>query len=357
MAIESLAAILGGAGGLLGGVAGIAGLSGSGGEGSLRDVLKLLRKVQEPNFDFRNIDPEELTLVAEYFPNVYEAIVADDVKLAADSPEMRSAQARGVAHLERIASEGLPLGERLAAQQAGRDLAREASRVDAGILRDLRERGRAGGGTELLARSAAGQHAAERAAEFGTGVAREAVMNRLRGAVESGRAAGALRGQDISLRLANAQAANRYNEFVSALMTQAARDAAQARERAHFANVGRRQDVADYNVRNRQATSERNLDRRNTLQQWLGDFRLRKAGAQAGALSDLARGQYAEQSARQGNLYNIGVGGGQFLGGLLDRYRGGSRGVQLPQPNRYQPNRYDWEDDPYAWRPGVMPVY
>src|SRR5689334_18553542 len=114
-----------GLGGAIGGIAILAGAGGKGGLDEYKKAAAVWEKLKTTNFDFSTLQFPELQLVAEMMPDIYEAIVPAEVKQAADSPEMRAAQQRGLAHLEAAAVEGLPLTERVAAQDAGRSMARE----------------------------------------------------------------------------------------------------------------------------------------------------------------------------------------------------------------------------------------
>lgn len=312
--------IIGGLGSAIGNIAILAGAAGDGGEDTLKKMVRLWQKLETPDYDMRDLDPEELKIVAEFFPNVYEAAIPDEVKTVADSPEIRDAQTRGLAHIERVAREGLPLAERLSAQRQGRALAAESSRVQGGIVRGLQERGRAGGGTELQARLAGSQQAGEVAGAMGSDLMARAEQNRIQAAQDMVNAATGIRGQDIALRQSNASMINRFNEFVSQAMNQARQYGAGAQERAQAYNVGTRQGIDDQNVSTRNYFAERNQNNRNQLLGQGYQDELARLGGLSSALGQQAQGEYAEQAARAQALRSIGQSGGQAAGGAYDWY-------------------------------------
>jgi len=315
------AGLLGGIGGTIGSIAILAGAAGDGGEDTIKKMVKLWEKLETPEYDMRDLDPEELKMVAEFFPNIYEAAVPNEAKTAADSPEIRDAQTRGLAHLERVASEGLPLGERLSAQRQGRELSRESSRIQKGIGRGFQERGRGGGGMELQGRMAGSQQASEVAGELGANLATEAERNRVQGAQAMMDAATGVRGQDIALRQSNAGAINRFNEFVSNAMNQSRAYGAGASERAQAYNVGTRQGLDDQNVGTRNYFAQRNQDNRNRLLGQGYQDEISRLTGLSNALGQQAQGEYAEQAMRAQALRGIGSGGGQAAGAQVDRSR------------------------------------
>ena len=310
---------LGGLGGAIGGLIGYA-LAGQGGKGEFEEIVRLWRAIQDPAFDFRSLTPPQLRVVAELSPEIYEARVPHEVKLAVDSPETRAAQMRSLGYLEQVREEGLPLQDRLRAQELQREVARENRNAQMQVFRNLAERGRLGGGEELAGRMIANQQGAELSRGFGIDLAQMAIKNRLRGAMAAGSLGGQIRGEDIALSSRNADAINRFNEFVATLGTQAARDAALARQQAQGYNVGQRQRVADTNPLLRYETEQANLDRQNRLRQALFSSQLARAGGLEGALGGLGGFKERRRAERiaLGQAVGEGVGGAAGLG--LDIY-------------------------------------
>ncbi len=301
-------------GSVLGGVGGLLAYAlTEGGEDEYRAAVQTIREVQDPNFDFSKVTPAQLLLVAKYAPEVYEAVVPAEVKLAKDSPELRTAQAQGLQHWQAISREGLSESERLGAIEAQGRVRQGYRQAMEGSLRNLQERGQAGGGAELALRASAGQTSADLARAGGADLAQLATQNRLTGLEQGTELSGQMRWQDIALSRAQAEDYNRFQEFVSQLKTQAAANASASRQQTSNLNVQQGQRIADLNATNRQQTQESNLQRLNQLRDQLARFRLQRASGVSQGLGNL--GYYKE--AQRAGLVNLGAGVGGGLGSLV----------------------------------------
>lgn len=307
----------GGLGGAIGSIAVLAGAGGKGGDKYYREAVQVIRAIQDPNFDFRQLSPPQLQILAEIDPQTYEARVPDEVKLVSDSPELRAAQIRGVQKMEEVGREGLPLEERMAARGINDQMAAEAARANDATLRDLAARGGGGGGTEIAARMQANQYAANRANEQGSDLARDAALNRIRFGETAANMAGQVRGQDLDLRARNAAATNQFNQNVANMITQRNQDAAQERARAQTINAQQRQAVGEQNVMNRYGTQRENLERKNMLEGSLFGARMSKATALATALGRRGLQKDQDKAAREEAIQNIGSGVGRAAGGAI----------------------------------------
>ena len=307
--------VLGGLGGAVGGIIGLATM-GKGGKDELKEAIQLWRDVQTPGYDMRSLSPPQLRILAEYFPETYEAQVPQEVKLAQEEgPEGRQAQAGAVQYLRGVQEEGLPLAERLAAQEAQGRVAQEARSQDEAVMQNLAARGRLGGGTEAALRAGRGQTAANLARGMGSDLASQAVQNRYRAALDAGQAGGQLRAQDLEKARSNADAVNRFNELTAQMRTQAARDAMEQRAQAQAYNVGTRQRVGEENELARYGTQLENLNRQNQLRGQGFQDTVTKTTGLTGALGGLSQAKYAEQEARLRNAQQIGQGIGGAAGG------------------------------------------
>src|SRR5688572_2213406 len=157
---------------LLGGIGSIIGnqTAGKGGYGKLKEIEKLWRDLQQPDFDFSKLTPPQLQVVAEVFPEVYEARVPDEFKMVEDSP-VRADQVSALSQLDQVSREGLPLEDKILGQKAQDKMAAEGSRLRSAITQAFRQRGRAGGGTELAAQFAGSQQGHQLAADMGNNLA------------------------------------------------------------------------------------------------------------------------------------------------------------------------------------------
>lgn len=319
---EGFGSMVGGIGALL--------FSGKGGRNTLRELRNLYMNLRQPDFDMSELTPEQLELAAEYFPEQYAARLPEQAQTIADSPELRRQLGENVDYFRRVREEGMPLAERVAAEQAAREVAKEHRQALQSGMESLQRRGRAGGGAEAAMRLGGAQQASELARALAADRAQEAQMNRYRAAMDLSRYGGELRGQDIALRGRNADIMNRYNELVSQMLTNEARENAQARQAAQWQNAAEAQRIADWNTINRQNVNESNLNRRNLLTQQGYENELARMGGLSDSMKEYARAQYAEQAARRDNIYNINRAGGRAggaMGGMFaSQYGGGGFG-------------------------------
>ena len=327
--------------------------SGKGGQGKLQQISRLWKELNTPDFDLRSLEPYELNLVAEYFPETYDAIISGQPELAEEGPQGREAQLASLGQLDTYAREGLGLGEKLAAQSAGFRVRDEAARANQALRGELAQRGRLGGGTEVAYRLGAGQQAANLGGQLGRDLMQQSIENRYRSNLARAEAGSRLREQDLARSQSRANAVNRFNELTSQLRTQAARDAAASRQQAAFGNVGNRQRIAEENARAQYGTNLSNLERQNMLRQQGFENDVTKLRGYTGALANEGAYQEAKRAQRinnaasvgglVGGVADIGVGaftGGGGLGGLLGGSGGGGGGYGAPAASNfgYNPN-------------------
>lgn len=312
----ALGSALGGVGGAIGNIAILAGAAGRSGDREAREALRLWQELQDPNFDWREITPAQLQVVAEIDPQFYEAVVPDEVKTAAFGAG-RGDQLESLAYLGDVRREGLPLVDRLEAQDATDAIATESGRARDAVTRALAERGRLSGGQEIEARILAGQGDRDLLAKMGSNLARDRVDRRYGAALDAGALGGQVRGADELSERFNADQINRFNAYVADRLTEAQRFGAEERSRAEAYNTENRQRVADTNQLLGQRSRETNLDRHNQLAGALSDFQLARTAGASNQWNELARRRDARQAARAGAIRGIGQGGGQGLGGLF----------------------------------------
>lgn len=289
------------------------------GRADIERAIALLDAVQDPQFDFRQLTAPDLQFLAAIDPVTYEARVPEDVKVAAES-SVRPAQLRALAGMEEIGREGMPLADRLAAQSAVEAIASEAGRGQEAILQNLAARGRLGAGMETQARLAGGRDLSQLRAEMGRGLAQEALARRFAGLQSAGAMAGEARGQDIARAVENAQMINNMNQYIAGLQTQAERDNALMEFQRRMTEAQERQDIENQNRLLELDVKRENVNRWNTLQDALADFRMRRATGQGGFARDLATSSRASQAAREGAQQSMAEGVGGLAGSFFDWY-------------------------------------
>lgn len=275
------------------------------------------KALQSPDFDMRDITPQQLALVAEFFPEEYSAIIQSRPELVQGSPEMRAAQSQALAHLAGYTQEGLPLSERLAMEDIRRQTGLQERGMRQAALESMASQGRLGGGQEALLRAVGNQGAMETMGGLGRGMAQEALQARLQATLAGGQMAGQVRGQDVLEQMANADAINRFNEWVSQLQTAVAGENARARERAQGYNVGERQRIGDWNKQNVQAMQMYNREQRNKLLQQGFENQATRADLIRAAAQPYGSALMNEQAANQQNIAGMGRAAGSLIGGLL----------------------------------------
>jgi len=305
-------------GGALGGIAVMAGAAGEGGREELAEAVRLAKQIQRPEFDMRELTPAQLKIVAEYFPQYYSAHVEGPVSLTQDSPEVRRKLGENLDYFARIRDQGMPLSERIAALEAQRTMSGAHRAATESSLRDLQRRGRAGGGLEAAMRLGASQQASELGRGMANDLATRAEQTRYGAGLNLASLGGALRGQDIGLSSERAGQLNRFNEWISNMLTEQARENSARAQQAQWQNAQTAQGIANANEMSSYETALANLNRRNQLAQQDFSNQLGQVGAVTNALGGLSQGKYAEQAAMRDNIMNVGRGAGAAIGGMMD---------------------------------------
>jgi len=307
-----------GLGSFAGNLAVMAGGAGSGGENEMKLRVALWQKLQTPEFDPRDLSWEELQVLSQESPTLYQAIVPDEVKLAMDSPELQASQMGSLGQMEQVAREGNPLADRLAAQQARGQVEGAARQGDQSILRDLAQRGRLGGGDEIQARLGASQNAQSLASQLGNQLQLNSQNNRMNAIGQANQMAGSMRAQNFGQSQANANILNNFNQMAANFQNQTAAANAARKTTAQANNAATTQRIGETNAMGRMSTEAQNLANRNALRQNVFNNDVTKIQGTTGTLGDLANTKYAEQAARAAAIRGVASGAGQAVGGALD---------------------------------------
>jgi len=306
----------------LGSLAVLFGAAGEGGDEERARIVDLINRIQQPEFDLRELSPPELQMVAEYFPQYYEAHAPPEWRAAEDSPELRQLLGENVEYYKDVRERGLPLAEELAAREASGKIQRAHQGILQSSLEEMRRRGRSGGGLEAAFRLGGTQQATDLSAAAARDLQQQGILNRLRGAEGVERAGGALRGQDVSLSTTQANQMNQLNALLSQLYTNQEQENTARAQQAQWQNAIEAQRMADYNNMAQYQTALDNLNRQNALSQQAYQNQLSQAGMLTGAIGEQARAADAEQAARRDTIMGLGTGLGQAAGGAYGLYAG-----------------------------------
>jgi hypothetical protein len=272
--------------------------AGTGEMASARDlqmqVLKRLEDVPLPDYEKQRIAIEAMEspelvgeLIAEELgPSALEQISLD--------PKMRQAQMAALESMAELGQVGLAPEDLAAARELQRQVGAQEQARQESILQQMERMGTGDSGLALAAKLSSSQAAANRAAVEADRLAQQAGQSRRAALAQTSGMAGNLRTQDYGEAARAAEAQDLINRF----------------------NVGQRMDVQRSNLTNRQRIAEaqvaqRNLQRQSTagLDRQQFEDRMRKAGAEGGAMGNIAATQMQTGQVKA-------QGAGQLLPGL-----------------------------------------
>lgn len=301
-----------GVGGLIGGIAVAAGAAGKGGMGSYHDALNVIKKLKESEYDYRALSAPELRILGTYSPQLYTAIVPQDVQQITGSPGARESQVKSLGTLEQVRDQGDTLLDRLQTDRSNREILGSADAANEGVLRNIAARGQLGGGDELQARLNANQGIENSASDIAGNLAEQRALRRISGAESAANVAGNIQASDVGQQKLNADYITRLNEITAAQRNEAARSNAAAQTEAQGKNTENRQRIGDSNELLKYGTAKSNLERQNALKGQAFDERYKKTALLSGAYNTLGG---AQDQARQNKADAI-VGIGQGIGGI-----------------------------------------
>lgn len=191
-------------------------------------------------------NPELLEYTGDFTPQQLQALFQQRSELnnIAIDPRLEAAQMQGLGELQDIVdSDGLTASDRFRLAQISQEQAAQERGAREAIMQNARARGIAGSGLEMLSQLQAQQDAATRANMQGLGVAAQAQDAQRAAINDLAGLGGAIRGQSFNEQAQVASADDIINRF----------------------NVGNQQQVAQFNVANRNAAAMRNLDAQQAL--------------------------------------------------------------------------------------------
>src|SRR6056297_712372 len=249
-------------------------------------VAELLDKVQQPNFNYRSLAPEEFSVVGEFAPQVAQYVAEQDPTfvrgISEDAKQSREVQKQVLRDFLESAR-GEDVQSQIEAQRAVDRTLQTSRGIDEQILQSMARRGAAGSGLELAARLAGAQRGTSQLAQAQQQAASDAARRRLQALAQSGSMAGDIRREEIGREKTNADILNAFNRRSAARLQEQRRYAAGLQNQSQLRNLQERQRVDEKNVAQRNLTDRAERDRLDRMERERADFDMRRAQTLAGA--------------------------------------------------------------------------
>jgi len=288
----------------------------------------LLAKVQDPQFDASDLNPEDYRVVQQYVPQgapFIEEVAPQLTKAQSEGAKAgREAQMNALERLSQLStSDRDPLMDLQASQALQKAGVANQGRVGA-ITESFARRGQGGGPQEMLAQMLGSQQSNEMANQSMANLAIEAQRRKLQALADSAQLGGQIRGEDVALESRNKDILNQFNQRFAA-RKQGWEDArADMLNDAQRANIDRAQGGADRNVSARNQFAIDNRNRYNDVEGKKWGVSMDRLGRQSN-LGGMARDDIAANT----NAQNQAVSGASGAAiSSLDRYYGNKKKPQ-----------------------------
>lgn len=256
---------------------------------------QLLNKIETPNFDLEQLEPEEYQMLETYTPEVAPYVAEEApqlVQMSRDMQQGRGAQMDALSQLRQIAAQERDPAMMAALEEASRRAQTDAQSRQQSILQDAARRGigsGAMGAASIAAQLGGAASGMERSAQEGRLAAMEAYRNRLGALRDSANLGGDIYQQDFRTQSTNADIVNRFNQRLAQRQQDYGQYRAEQLNRAQLQNMQGRQRAADANVeaRNRARRDRMDMQQRmyeNEMNQWRA-----RAGQSGLKVSDIQR--------------------------------------------------------------------
>jgi hypothetical protein len=309
-----------------------------------QELYNLAQQTQEPDFDMRDITPEQFKAVDAFVPTAVPFIAEqapEIVEKNATMKEAQGAQMDSLRYLQQLARSGVdPLAE-MDRLKASRQAAQEASLQRANMESGMQRRGVGmDSGLSLgLQQQAAGQ-AGYRTAMAGEEAARDALNRRNQASTQSAQIGGQVFGQEANIEEHNASIINGFNQRMAQrrqAITSGNIEAANAAAANARAN---QQAINNLNTNAANTAAIRNQDNQNRIKQEQYNNKMKKLGilgnAQEGAIQSQQQGSQATAGLYQGL--------GQGLGTLAAGY---AQNSNEEEARRKRIERYGYDPQDY----------
>lgn len=264
-------------------------------------MQELLDKVQQPNFDYSKITPEEYKLVGKFVPEVVPVIDEKYPELNKNTQAMvegQAAQKESLKMMQEIARQGKdPLAE-IERAKAQRQAAQEASTQRSNIQAQMQRRGVGDSGLSLGMQQQAISDASLQNALAGEKSVEDSLSRRIQASLQA-----ANLGQNIYQQEANQQSKNVdiINEFNRRMAQNKQNVAAQnvgITNEARLKNIANAQTLQNMNVGARNEAAIRQQDLTNRLNQQKYENELNKARVKTGIMEGSNQDRLAQAQSK-----------------------------------------------------------
>lgn len=276
-----------------------------------QQALQNIMNVNTPEANAMRIELQKYSSAGELAPQMEQTIQANPSLMAGVQvdPRLKQAQMNALGSLQNLGQSGLRPEDQAALARVTNQVSQQEQGQEQSALQNAQQRGIAGSGSELAARLASSQGAANRASEQGLDIAGQSSQRALQAIMGAGSLGSQMQGQNFAEDAQKAQAQdviNRYNAMNSqqiAGQNTAVGNAAQAQ------NLANKQSLMNQNTQlgNQQSMYNAQLPQQQFQNQ------MSKAGASANALNGMA-GNYNQLAGQTQQMFGgIGQGVGQGL--------------------------------------------
>lgn len=261
----------------------------------------LLNALQDPTFDKNNINPEDISILQKYVPEVapyvQEVVPQQVLAQSQGATEGRAAQMQALGQFRRLMEQGYDPQTAIEMARAQRASGAEAASARQTASAEAARRG-FGGGLSMLS-AGAGAQAQDRLAMAQQQALADSAQRRIQGAQLGANLGGQMRAADIDLERGNIDIINAYNQRMAQAQQNWLNQGANTRNQAQMYNIGEAQRVDELNKANRYNAARANQQNQNTLAQQQFQNNLSKITGQQG-VANMAR-QDAYANAAQNN--------------------------------------------------------
>jgi hypothetical protein len=305
-------------------------------------IADLLNSIKDPNFDERNINPEDVALLQKYVPETspyIKEIAPQTVQaLSQGAVQGRDAQMQSLGMFQKLMQQGYDPQTAMEMARAQRGASAEATSARNTAQAEANRRGFGGGPSFYQA--GASQAGQDRMAQLQSQALADASQRRMQAAGQAANLGGDIRSSDINLERGNIDIINAYNQRMANSQQDWANQGANVRNAANLRNITEGQRIDELNKTNKYNAALGNQSRQNTLAQQKFNNNMGRVTGQT------AQAQWATQNAQDNAATN-----NRAIQSATDL--AANMGGMYYQNQQNQQNKADWlqqQQDQRSWQ-------